>query len=126
MVLRSLNHDLERCSSSFTLGRTQARLVLRSLNHDLFTINDVETLDGMLHTLATEVVDGSVEAPLVALDTGDASDIVTVCDAQAQTAARFTAQLQISLTLSDLSSMDTGSRLCEHEAVMPGEHVLRG
>ena len=52
-----LHHDLELCSSSFTFGRTRTSSVLHSLNHDLFAIDNVDTLRGILHLAALDVVD---------------------------------------------------------------------
>ena len=42
LVLLSLNHDFERRSKSFTLGKPQASLGLLSLNHDFFAVDDVD------------------------------------------------------------------------------------
>ena len=54
---KSLDHNLEQSSKSFTFGIIQASLILRSLNHDFATVIDVDaTLCG--HTIETTTVEG--------------------------------------------------------------------
>ena len=54
----------------------------------------------MLHTLSTEVVYGSVEAPLVALEALYASNIIiTMLETDAQTTAIPTTHVEVSMLI---------------------------
>ena len=66
-----LNHDLELRSSSFTFGNVSKHSFL-SLNHDLVTIVYIESLRGMLHALAAEVVVNAAVSGTLLLERLDA------------------------------------------------------